>query len=512
MKKYASILAVLVLLLGFVASAYSAPAEIPSDTTAVIAKGKTQITLGGELRFRGMYGSNLSATDKDTGYESTKSPNTSYYDYRVMLNMEAKVSPNTTGFVELQSGTFNTDNVNWGSATGSSEAQSGAQSGARGVYTSGNTKDSNVTIRQAWIQYQGSGLLGVPAGIKVGRQLLKLGNGLFFDHTYFGDEAIVAFVQPVKELTIAGLTAKFREGSTTLSDDADAYVLLGAYQGKGFGISADITYVDDQGNKNATSAYYANSSSSTVTGGFANALGYGTEADTHLWNFGLRGNVDDIAGTGLGFRADVEFQTGKIVNVTSGLKEPKFKGWAALAGLDYKFKTIPLGLTLEYAIGSGIEGSGTNGKFDPANDDIKGFITALGQEQHYTFVYEYLAPSACVIRTTTGSNIQFNRAGLCNTQYVKLGGAYDITKDLKGELYGYWLRAVKDVAINDSTNTYKDKDLGWEVDAKVTYQIDKGLKYWVEGGYFWPGDAYKLSSGKDADDAWAVRHGIQLNF
>lgn len=456
MKKYASILAVLVLLLGVAALSYAAPAEIPSDTTAVIAKGKTQITLGGELRFRGFYGKNLRVREDDTYPD-----NQANYDYRVRLSLEAKVSPNTTGFVELESGTFTADNVTWGSQNG----------GARGFYDLGNTKESNVTIRQAWIQYQGTGLLGVPAGIKVGRQLVKLGYGLFYDHTYFGDDAIVVFVQPMKELTLAAFTIKWSEGQTNRNDDSTGYGILAAYAGKGFGLSADIAYVDHQ-----------------------NISVFGN-ADIHLWNIGLRGNVDDIAGTGLNFKADVEFQTGKIKDLSP---EIKLKGWAAMAGLDYKFKTVPLSLTLEYAIGSGDKASTGN--------KLENFITALGQEQHYTFVYEFLTPSAC-----SGLFYGNNRTGICNTQYVKFGGAYDITKDLKAELYGYWLRTHRAVAINSSSAT-PDKDLGWEVDAKVTYKIDKGLTYWIEGGYFWPGDAYKVSATKDADDAWAVRHGIQLKF
>jgi len=485
-KKYASLLAVFVLLLGFAAISYSAPAEIPADTSAVIAKGKTQITLGGELRFRGMYGSNLEVWDRndyDTissslrSYDISKekSANKSYYDYRVRLSLEAKVTPNTTGYIELESGDdYKTDNVDWGKNTG----------GARGNYPFGNTKDSNLSIRQAWIQYQGSGLLGVPAGVKVGRQLIKLGYGLFFDHTYFGDDAILVFVQPVKELTIAAHTIKFYENNRTLSDDSTAYGILAAYAGKGWGLSGDITYVDHQN----LAGYYVGTNGFFNTSSGTNLSG----SAIHLWNIGLRGNVDDIAGTGLGFRADIEFQTGKL-DLPTG-HDPKFKGWAALAGLDYKFKTIPLSLTLEYAIGSG-------DKKD--SDDIKAFITALGQEQHYTFVYEYFAPSACNFGANT-------RTGLCNTQYVKLGGAYDITKDLKAELYGYWLRAHRAVAINGYSET--SKKLGWEVDAKVTYNIDKGLTYFVEGGYFWPGKAYKLASDKDADDAWAVRHGITLKF
>ncbi len=485
MKKYTSILAALVLLLGLAALSYAAPAEIPSDTTAVIAKGKTQITLGGELRFRGLYGSNLAV--KDEGYYGTeklqyvdlateqpvtvtvpKSKNTSYYDYRVRLNLEAKVSPNTTGYVEVESNKpgNSSENVSWGSG----------KQGPRGNYPVGNWHDeSNLYIRQAWIQYQGTGLLGVPAGFKVGKQLIKLGYGLFFDHTYFGDDAILVFVKPLEELTIAAHTIKFRGGNPALNDDATAYGILAAYAGKGFGLSADVTYVDHQ---NA-----------------GNNGGPGLFPDIHLWNFGLRGNVDDIAGTGLNFRADVEFQTGKADVKVPGASDLKFRGWAALAGLDYKFKPIPLTLTLEYAIGSGDK--------DSTDNKIEAFITALGPEQHYTFIYEYLAPSACNFLSNT-------QTGLCNTQYLKFGGSFDITKDINAKLYGYWLRAQKAVAINDYEK--EDKDIGWEVDANVTYQIDKGLKYWVEAGYFWPGDAYKLPNGKDAKDAWAVRHGIQLNF
>jgi len=474
-KKYASILAVFVLLLGLAALSYAAPAEIPSDTTAVIAKGKTQITLGGELRFRGLMGKNLKVTnDKDDPFTASTSAGaaegtTSYYDYRVRLSLEAKVSPNTTGFVEIESGTSNSDNITGGSGT----------DGAKGVYRYGNKKSANnLSVRQAWIQYQGTGLLGVPAGVKVGHQLIKLGNGLFFDHTYYGDDAILVFVQPLKELTLAAHTIKFDENNVNQNDDVTAYGILAAYTGKGWGLSADITYIDHQQ--------------------------YNTNVPLHLWNIGLRGNVDDIASTGLGFRADVEFQTGKVDYTTQD--DLKLKGWAVLAGLDYKFKSIPLTLTAEYAIGSGDKDSNDN--------KDQSFITSLGNEQHYTFVYEYLTPSACnFLGSTSHSN---NRTGLCNTQYVKIGGSYDITKDLNVKLYGYWLRAHKAVAINSDIGTgtapSTDKDLGYEVDAYITYQIDKNLTYFVESGYFWPGDAWKLKGGKDADDAWAVRHGITLKF
>jgi len=495
-KKILSILSVLVFVLGLTALSYAVVAEIPSDTTAAVAKGKTQITLGGEIQVRGSMANNTAVGEGDTKPSYTRGGNfsrgviksdspwgcigaCSYYDYLLKLNLEAKLSPNTTGFVELVSGPYDStygyklNYVPFGYQQG----------GARGAYQAGNTKESTMWISQAWILYQGSGLLGVPAGIKVGRQPIKLGNGVFLDHSYFGDDAILVFVQPIKELTLAAATIKFAEGYSDNNDDATAYSLIGAYAGKGFGLSADVTYVDDQSSDLAT----------------------GTEI--HLWNFGLRGNVDDIAGTGLGFRADVEFQTGKVKDL--GTTELDIQGWAGLAGLDYKFKEIPVKLTLEYGIGSGDKSE--------TGDKIEGFITTKGYEKSVigTFVYDYITPTACNSVVSSGGLASAGssatvKAGLCNTQYVKLGGTANITKDIGFELYGYWLRAHKAVALNGNAST--DKDLGWEADAKITYKIDKGLTYFVEGGYFWPGDAWKMSDGRDADDAWAVRHGLILKF
>jgi len=479
-RKLISVLSVLVFILGLTALSYAVVAEIPSDTTAVLAKGQTKITLGGDIRFRGFAIENREVLDKESYPKGTSSltPNRNYMDYRVQLRLKAELSPNTTGFIMLQSGEADNPNVTWGSQQG----------GARGAYQAGNTKESQVWIHTAYIQYQGSGLLGVPAGIKIGRDIIKLGNGIFLYHTRFGDDQIMAFIQPLKELTLSLATVKFREGNSDLSDDATAYVLIGSYKGKNFELSADVTYLDDEGNKDST-AVRGRSGWGIST--------FGTDSDIHLWNFGLRGDVKDIAGTGLGARADIEFQTGKIENTKLGY-EPKLKGWAGLAGLNYKFKTIPLTLKAEYQIGSGHGDS----------NDIKEYVTAIGrlEGEYTTLVYEYYAPSACDSPLARYSR----ETGLCNTQYVIFGGAGDITKDLSAQLYGFWIRANKAVAINNYRDT--SKDVGYEVDTMITYKIDKNLKYWIEAGYFWPGDAWKLSSGKDPDNAWVVRHSIMLTF
>ncbi|MEO5361280.1 MAG: putative porin [Nitrospirota bacterium] len=529
MKKLAVVVMAMVFALSFALAAYAADA--PSDT-AVVAKGDTKITIGGEIRFRGEYTHNRYnqlndgnqyyssrivspfgvTVSKNSGPITPNNDHQAYYDGRVRISLDAKVSDSVEGFVELESGTGNTsDTWTWGN-TGADTTTGAAGSGSTGIYPSGNSKVGTMYIRQAWIKYEQP-----MYGIKVGHQLLMLGNGLFFDHTKFGDDAIVVWVNPTKNFHIGALTAKFREGTgatsalaaqtaaatpggTGLANDADAYVLLASYKGSNFNVSADVTAVNDQ----------SITSSTPVAGGPT------FNDNAHLWNFGIRGDVQISAAT---LRGDLEFQTGKWVRNAPGQDNGRFRGWAALAGLDYKVG--PVKLTGEFAYGSGKAG-------DDTGSDINTFVTSLGNDQHYTYVYEYRVKSAAGGIST----------GLANTLYVKGGAKVDITKQLSAEAYLYWLYAAKAVALNDAGgfiagipyNPNMSRDLGWELDAKVTYAFAKNLKYWVEGGYMWTGAAYDYRTSQTTyvnasspatsyntytysrDNAYAIRNGIQLNF
>jgi hypothetical protein len=359
-----------------------------------------------------------------------------------------------------------------------------------GIYNVGNAKRGQFNILQAWILHKGSGLLGVPAGVKVGHMPLALGNKLFFDHTKFGDDAIVFFVDPTKELHIGLLTAKFREGQLALSDDANAYVGLFTYKGQGFNLSGDITYVDDQSNTQSGPRFNdSNNNGRPDPGEYLNS-------DIHFWNLGLRGDmkVDPVT-----IRADVELQTGKIAN--TGGAEPKFKGKAFLIGAD--IKVDPVTLTAEFAYGSGDKNLG--------GGDIKAFVTSLGADPHFTYVYEYRTGNACALDVNNDGTVNprtegMQFGGICNTMYVKLGASAQPVKDLTASLNLFWLRA------NQVPDNWK-KDIGIEIDPKVTYKIDKNLTYWIEGGYLIAGDYWKGgNTNAKVDDAYAVRHGIMLTF
>ena len=492
MKKYLAILLGVVFVLGFAASAFAIHAEIPAESQATVAKGSTQITIGGDIRVRGEYISDA------TTLQSGNNDHQAFYDQRIRLSINAQVTPNTTGFVMIEAANGKqSTGYQWGGNDVPSQ-------GAVGIYQYGDSKRGELNILEAWIQYKGSGLLGIPAGIKVGHMPLALGNKVFFDHTLFGDDAIVLFADPTKEIHVVALTAKFMEGNTKNNDDANAYVGVFDYRTKEFGVSFDVTYVDHQNsffNSNGTPTTDAN----TANAGFAtvnplDAAGI-LGADAHLWNFGLRG---DVTLGGFNIYADLEGQTGKIENL-GALSNEKFKGYAILVGATYKMD--PVKFLLEWGYGSG-DDNATDGSF-------KEYVTSLSNYQRDTYVYGY--------RTVGAGNIlgvPLKNTGLANVNRIRFGVDADLTKELFANLTYYYLHANKLMNVSGAapgplnwSGLGASHTIGSEVDWLLKYKIDKNLTYYVEGGYLFTGNFYKVVTlGKNPEDAWAVRQGLQLTF
>jgi len=480
-KKYLAILLGVIFVLGFAASAFAIHAEIPAESQAIVAKGGTQITIGGDIRVRAETQANTST------FQTGNNDHPTYYDERVRLSINAQVTPNTTGFVMIEAAGGKTSTAyTWGGNSGAAAPNTadGVSNGAVGIYQYGDSKRGELDLLEAWIQYKGSGLLGVPAGIKVGHMPLALGNKMFFDHTLFGDDAIVLFVDPTKEMHIVALTAKFMEGSTKNNDDANAYVGVFDYRTKEFGVSFDVTYVDHQ-----NSFYNSDGSSNDPAGPLP------AGADAHLWNFGLRGDVT-LLNNALNIYADVEGQTGKIEDL-GALSNEKFKGYAALVGAS--FKMDPVKFLLEWGYGSGDS--------NPTDGSFKEFVTSLSNYQRDTYVYGYRVVGAGEILGVPQKN-----TGLANVNRIRFGIDADLTKELFANVSYYYLHANK---LSPQENAVgASHTIGSEVDWLFKYKLDKNLIYYVEGGYLFAGNFYKIVTGpnKTPDDAWAVRQGLQLTF
>lgn len=465
MKKYIAIILGAVFVLGFAVSAFAIHAEIPAETQAVVAKGQTQITIGGEMRFRGAY------FDNNVDFDDAKVDRANLIEQRIRLSIHAKITPNTQVMVEMrESKGSGDDDYTWGNIVSLTNTDT------RGVYTvgSGTIGPSNrgveLSFIQAWLQHTGSGLLGMPAGFKIGHMPLALGNGLFFDRTKNGEDALVLFADPTKELHLALVGAKFREGNNARNDDSTGYVGLFNYRTKQFGLSGDISYLVDQNNFGNT-----------------NPLGAQNGADAVAWNFGLRGDTKIGA---FGLKADIEFQAGTLEDLPG---EQDVRGYAFLVGVNYKLDGV--NLALEYTYGSGDS--------DPADDKFKTFITLLDNkpEPPGSLVYNFLAPASLGIRGT----------GVANTQALQASVDASLTKDLRGKLAAFWLRANKLQPAQLATGA--NKDIGYEVDAYLWYKIDRNLTYFAEGGVLFADDFYKsITGGKDPDNAVVFRHGLIVSF
>jgi hypothetical protein len=467
-KSLIPLLSVLVVML-FTATAFALHAvpEMYEYQPQIVKSSKAQLTLGGSIRIRGEHNDNLSDfRDKDN--KGSYDDSNEFYDQRIRLNIQATVSPNTLGFVELENGDDTSDGIKWGY---------GFSEGASGLYQISNSKRGSLYIRQAYVAHQGRGL-GILTGFKAGHMLMGLGNGLFYDHTKYGDDALVFWLSPAEGVEFSLNTIKLSEGtSTVFSDDANAYVVTAAASVGPASLSGDITYVDDND--------------------FA-----GTTKALDFYNVGFRG---EVAAGPVNIKGDIEIQTGKAKKLKDNGDDLKFKGLALMVGAD--INAGPVTITAGAAYGSG-------DKIDTENK-YEGFINSISSGQHYTYIYDHKALTAgqALSTSTTASSTYAgaNNTGLNNTWYLNAGVSVNPISALKisGDLY--YLQAAKKVS--KATDMDK-KDIGVELDAKVEYQIDSNLVYFVEAGYLFAGDFYANVTGNKSkiDDPYSIRHGIQLEF
>lgn len=517
MKRSLILILSLLLVMGFSVSAFALHAQMPSETQQVVTKGKTTMVLGGEIRARGEYRHNTTDFDDDddwagltlddlavsAGYVDgaamaadigvteaeleanipflglSEDDHTAAYDQRVRLHLNALVGDNTQGYIQLESSSGDSDTTDiwtWGNKSGATGNNGGGL---------GNAKRGDLRLLQAWIEHKMSFV-----GIKVGHMPIKLGRGLFVDHSKFGDDAILLFASPVEGLELTLATAKLNEQSANLAgDDHDVYSVMASYAGGAFQAGGDLTLVK--------------------------VRDFGTEPLNFI-NLGLRGSANVAV---VNIYGDVEIQSGKakdgFVDRTGDTDDKKFTGYAGLLGVSANLNVVKVGL--EAAYGSGDKRDYDNANlndgtifWDTENKD-ESFLTTLGADQHYTYVYEYRVKSAAGATST----------GLANTMYVKANASVTPIPDLTADVAVYYLRAAQEVAlmgaVDDDGSLETSRDLGVEVDAKVTYNIANNLVYFVEGGYLFAGKAYDHPDPEDgdtvsSDNAYSVRHGITLSF
>ena len=311
---------------------------------------------------------------------------------------------------------------------------------------------------------------------------ITLGEKQFLCNERFGDDAILLWVDPTKEVHLVLGTTKLSEGTTTFgliahSDDLDGYVLIATYMlDKNNTIGLNYTLVHSDG------------------------LGDQLNFD----NLGLHANGKV---SGLTYAAEVDFQFGKLDGLGS-TADTKFSGYGIFAKLGYMVD--PVNLRASFAMGSGDD------TLDAKN---KEFQTLQGPDAigptarlvHYTQIYERTIRTAANDQALTGAD---RNNGTANTTYYNLGMDVNPTKDISLSLDGFIIRATEAWAVNQS------KSVGSEVDFKGTYKIAKNLSYFVEAGVFTPGKFYTtgtgagapVNGGLDKKTVTQAVHGLLLTF
>jgi predicted porin len=460
MKKSFAVLLSMLFVLGLAVSAFAIHAEIPAETQAVVAKGTTQITLGGEIRVRANYENDTKDFNKDTNDRSAN------IEERIRLRVHAQVNPKLEGMIQIRdTKSGGDDDATWG------ESSSGSFNDSTGTYTKGGEPlgdaGSTLQIIEAWIQAWE--ILGTPLNLKIGHMPLALGNGLFYSHTKNGEDAIMLHTDPMANLHVAAIFAKLQENSSSLNDDATYYAGLFNYMADMYSVSGDIVFLDDQA--------------------------FSTEG-LQLWNFGLRG---ETMIEGFKLRADVELQTGSADKAAPSGGDLEFEGYAFLVGADYTLDNFTLGL--QYAYGSGDENAG--------DDKVETFQTVLDNTWHSKynpFIYEY--------RTIAGTGS--NDTGIANTQTISATIGASPIPDLSAKLYLWYITVPEEDAVTWPAGVKKDDTAGWEVDLVAKYKLVNNLTYFVEAGILFADDFYKhlasVPTSEDPDNAYLARHGVVLSF
>jgi hypothetical protein len=515
-KKYLAVLLGVFFILSFSATAFAIHEEMP-PAEAVVTQGPAKITLGGDLLFRGWYFHNVD----ELGQFGSRSE--AFYTSTAHLTVDAKVSDNLRGYMELETsggGNNNSDVFNWGT-------------GVNGAY---DTKpNADLRFRQLWLMYTGSGLLGAPAGIKVGHMPIALGEKMFLNNERFGDDAILAWVDPTKEMHLLVGTAKLVDSANNVdigfinhTGDLDAYVLMFTYNlDKDNVVGANWTWAHSDGNLPSLPVAVPNTNNLNFHNAEVHAHGkvggftYALEGDWQM------GRASQVAGGDL-----------SLPGFTDPVSDVKFEGYGAYAKIGYQIDPVNIRASFAY-------GSGDNGK---KSDEIDEFQTLVGTDAtsaidrytHYTLIYERLVRTAAfesIVTTFQGVGGQggigvgnTRSTGIANTTVYNVGFDVNPLRDLSISIDGWFLQASSlgrwnnDLhATNGSSNGTVSKNVGWEIDGNINWKIAKNLSYFVQAGLFKPGGFYRdaiLKVDPDTGDPIGFErktvqmavHGLLLEF
>lgn len=435
-----------------------------------------EITVGGSIATRYDMFHNMDLND------TTAVDSKNFFNSRIMLNVDAKVTEGLQGFVEIDTATDL-----WGQpGTAIVNPFSNAGNGVVGSNPSYfDHNGNNMAIRQAWVNFM---VPGTPVGVKIGHQGFALGHGIWLDTTRYGSDGILVYAKPMDSLLVAGAYAKGAEGFTNVFPtsmavtnasvcDADFYAVLANYsfmENNTAGVH--VSYVTDGNTFGGNDLWATNVG--LVADGTMGMVTYKAEFD---W---LHVNLKDVIAVGTDFTND---------------------GYAGILGASVNVNPVTVGVEAGMGTGGNINenaGIGSLGYFTPYN------ITSY----NYAFIYndkvgQDVTGAGNGLRGGNGFGTGHGGFGLANTMYAKLSAKAAPMDRLKAGMDVLYLRAHNTVVAGQS------KNLGWEIDANVSYKLYDNLTLNVNGGYFIAGKWYAYGAAAlPTDNAYALETSLVMKF
>jgi len=463
MKKFV----VLFIVLALTCISTSAFATHEEETTMPgIVKSEPGVTSGVAMTFSG------TIDVRERFYNLDDVARTTNTQERVRFNVDAKVGDYLNGRITIENDwdTFGKEEQPQGS-NATSPSWNGATAAA-----------GHLDLREAWMNFM---IPGVPVGVKVGHQLLQLGNGWFFRSMKYGSDAWVVYNGSGNN-TLALYDVRVAENVAVQPDqDIDFYGILDAYKLADGIVSVDLTWAA------------APSSGGPFTTIFGNA-----GSKVNLYNLG----ISYAAKTGpVHLKIEGDYQTGSAENSTvgAGTGDSKFKGYQVVLQGNVPMEALDVNFGAMY-------GSGLKQLDGDTTKDVNQMITVMDNDQHYTLIYEYLEPTGALNTVGVAGPNGSLHTGFANTEALNLGVMFHAGKKLDVGLDYWYLQAPEKVAIMGNAST--SSNLGNEVDFKLNWKLYDNLSWNWQVGWFKHGDAYKLANGTDANDSTAVLGMLSFKF
>ena len=350
-----------------------------------------------------------------------------------------------------------------------------------------------LTLMQAWGKVD---LPFAPVSLKIGRQPLVFGNGMYLNTGISKTFAMVADAcLPFAKVSVG--TAKLYEGVRQDDDDADLNFLT---VGKTVGPHKLGLFVvhekDISSSEAAPAAALVDSLERTIT------------------NIGVtgKGKIGPLT-----YKAEFDYMVGEDKSTrTENPADVDIAGYAFMAGIGLP----PMGIFkvgLEAGMGSGDD-------VDTA-DKNEGYIPP-GPFYPYAWAYEYrfihwIWNSSRFRKGTVGIK-EALAPGLENTTYLKASAGWKLNKWLSGAEQLVYLMATQPKPITDNNGASFDpgKNIGIEIDTIVNCTINKHFSYQFIFAYVLPGDFFDgrikgFDAGNNpikADNAWGIRSQFAFAF